>query len=496
MRKLLGLFLIASTAFAIDFRPPAGGGGGTWGTITGTLSSQTDLQSALDAKQTASGTAAAAKAAAVADAINNGTTDVAPSQNAVFDALALKEDASSVAADARAAIYQPSLTKYVDKTYAGGSSDGSTARPYTTIQAALTAIGAPVDAADTKNVWTVFIAPGTYDESLTVYGRRSLNLICQGTCILGDGASGNFASTTARSITIQNDYNTWFGEPIRRFVRIGTMVTGLLSGSTHAAYHGSFLISGGITLTPVNSPVGSVNDALILVNAKVFGNIDYTTTSALPNFAFINSMVVGTVSAASTSVGFIYEITNSQIDGLITVNKINRCVNSELVAGASVGAADSSTQPPSGFFGCKIAGTFTGPANSYRVDGVTKYLSTATLAGGATEVLMEQTASSILSGIVNTSAQTFAGAKTFNDGIVIADAKDIAVNTTTGTKIGTSASQKIGFWNATPIVQPTTAGSAATFSANTSGIADDSATFDGYTIGQVVKALRNAGLLQ
>ena len=36
-------------------------------------------------------TAARAKAAAVADAINDGTTDVAPSQNAVFDALAGKQ---------------------------------------------------------------------------------------------------------------------------------------------------------------------------------------------------------------------------------------------------------------------------------------------------------------------------------------------------------------------------------------------------------------------
>ena len=41
-------------------------------------------------------TDARAQAAAVADAINNGTTDVAPSQNAVFDALALKLDASAV----------------------------------------------------------------------------------------------------------------------------------------------------------------------------------------------------------------------------------------------------------------------------------------------------------------------------------------------------------------------------------------------------------------
>lgn len=61
---------------------------------------------------------------------------------------------------------------------------------------------------------------------------------------------------------------------------------------------------------------------------------------------------------------------------------------------------------------------------------------------------------------------------------------------------GVSATlNKIGFWNATPIVQPTTAIAAATFVANTSLIANDTATFDGYTIGQVVKALRNAGLL-
>lgn len=84
---------------------------------------------------------------------------------------------------------------------------------------------------------------------------------------------------------------------------------------------------------------------------------------------------------------------------------------------------------------------------------------------------------------------------TFSDDVTMADAKNIITNGTTGTKIGTAASQKISVWNATPIVQPTTAVAAATFVANTSGIADDSATFDGYTIGQVVKALRNMGVL-
>lgn len=40
-------------------------------------------------------------------------------------------------------------------------------------------------------------------------------------------------------------------------------------------------------------------------------------------------------------------------------------------------------------------------------------------------------------------------------GITMTDATNIVIDTTTGTKIGTAATQKIGFFNATPIVQPT-----------------------------------------
>lgn len=92
-------------------------------------------------------------------------------------------------------------------------------------------------------------------------------------------------------------------------------------------------------------------------------------------------------------------------------------------------------------------------------------------------------------------AVTTASTWTFADSVALADAKNLSVGTTTGTKIGTATTQKLSFWNATPIVQPTTAVAAATFVANTSLIANDTATFDGYTIGQVVKALRNFGVL-
>lgn len=42
------------------------------------------------------------------------------------------------------------------------------------------------------------------------------------------------------------------------------------------------------------------------------------------------------------------------------------------------------------------------------------------------------------------------------DGLVtLSDGANLAVNATTGTKIGTAATQKLGFWGATPIVRPT-----------------------------------------
>lgn len=40
-------------------------------------------------------------------------------------------------------------------------------------------------------------------------------------------------------------------------------------------------------------------------------------------------------------------------------------------------------------------------------------------------------------------------------GVTIADNTNIVLNTTNGTKIGTATSQKLGFFNATPVVQPT-----------------------------------------
>jgi hypothetical protein len=87
------------------------------------------------------------------------------------------------------------------------------------------------------------------------------------------------------------------------------------------------------------------------------------------------------------------------------------------------------------------------------------------------------------------------GAVKVNSNLEIADTKNIVLATTTGTKIGTATTQKLGFWDKTPVVQPTTGISGATFVADSGGSIHPTSTFDGYTIAQVVAALRQLGIL-
>lgn len=61
--------------------------------------------------------------------------------------------------------------------------------------------------------------------------------------------------------------------------------------------------------------------------------------------------------------------------------------------------------------------------------------------------------------------------------IVLGDAANITVNATTGTKIATATSQKLGFWNVTPVIQPA--------GANQAAITDSTTGTPGFTLNDV-----------
>lgn len=77
----------------------------------------------------------------------------------------------------------------------------------------------------------------------------------------------------------------------------------------------------------------------------------------------------------------------------------------------------------------------------------------------------------------------------------------LTTDTTTGAKFGTSTSQKLGFFNATPVVQQTAAGDVSVTTAGATNTVYRNTTFTGgtgsaaYTIGDVVKALKNLGFI-
>ena len=85
--------------------------------------------------------------------------------------------------------------------------------------------------------------------------------------------------------------------------------------------------------------------------------------------------------------------------------------------------------------------------------------------------------------------------------VTYADVMDMAFGTTTGTKIGTATTQKIGLWNATPVVQPSTTGTSTGFTAGAGTAVRDDSTFTGgtgskaYRISDVVLALKQAGIM-
>lgn len=113
---------------------------------------------------------------------------------------------------------------YVNPAAPNAADDGSVTTPKLTITgaiAAIVAVGQPVDVATNNQRWTVFVAPGCYDEDVTIPVTVPwISFVAMGGVTLGDGnANAKGASTTPRTITwlISNDYKFGtdvFGDPI------------------------------------------------------------------------------------------------------------------------------------------------------------------------------------------------------------------------------------------------------------------------------------------
>ncbi len=223
-------------------------------------------------------------------------------------------------------------------------------------------------------------------------------------------------------------------------------VGGTNSGYTRINMPGSLYLWDSST-TGYRQTISATNTALAFAQG-------WSTISCQPITTFTGSITGNTTSSIVFIAGGISPTSGSGIaSGLAWTSTINQTGGTGMVVGfnATPGTITSITNAMAGFY-----------SNM-----------TATPTGG---------------GVGYAQYHAGTGSHYFGDSNIIA-------GTTTGVKLLTATSQKLGIYGATPITQPTTAITASTFVANTSGTLNDSATWDGYTIGQLVKAFRNLGIL-
>lgn len=144
--------------------------------VTNVAPSQNAVFDALALKEDASAVAADAKAAAVADAINNGTTDIAPSQNAVFDALALKQNSltlgnltgaglsitggtGAVVGSGASLALSATHNLFVWRSGTDAAGCGTISNPCHTVGYALTLVSSPAS----TNTWVISLLGGRND---------------------------------------------------------------------------------------------------------------------------------------------------------------------------------------------------------------------------------------------------------------------------------------------------------------------------------------------
>lgn len=345
-------------------------------------------------------------------------------------------------------------------------------------------------APDPSSIYNVFIGNGSGSTACT--GAYN-------TCI---GAGNGAALTTGIS-------NTLIGGSVGGSITTGqaNIIVGSVSGTNITTGVGNLLFGNnlGIDLTVGN------NNILIgyLANTGGYSNvtvIGYNISPTANGQTVIGGdIVIGNTSA--TGVLVFNGITYPSIDGsagqwIVTDGAGNLNFSSSIPAPASdtnilfnnAGTIDgfgswngTTLDVPS----VTINSVFTFPTTDGTIGQVlvtdgAGTVSWASVPAGGNDTEMQFNSSGVLTGL-----STFT---TDGTNISLIDA-DFILGTTTGTKFGTGPTEMLAFYGSTPLVQQTTSVGAASFTANTSAIADDTATFDGYTIGQIVGALRAYGLL-
>tara|TARA_Y100001937_G_scaffold28354_2_gene40874 strand:- start:4715 stop:8794 length:4080 start_codon:yes stop_codon:yes gene_type:complete len=236
-----------------------------------------------------------AKSAAVADAINNGTTDVAPSQNAVFDALALKLNASAVPTLSVDFIDSAEAVKLIDSSYVQARQSGGEitiqdeGSALSTAATTLNFVGSGVTASGSGTTKTITISggggSGTVDSAAVIALLDSSTRTFFGSIqVTNDASNGQSGQAEVQANTTRDTINLVGGA--------GLAIT------TNAS-------EDRITFTPVNQ-FDSAETIALIDSDYVLARAPAQTTADFPDSAGVNTLIDARVTLSyGKSLGFL-----------------------------------------------------------------------------------------------------------------------------------------------------------------------------------------------
>jgi len=280
------------------------------------------------------------------------------------------------------------------------TADGTIAKPYSTIQAAINTISSAMSDTSFEQGVSIIIASGVYDENLVINGdNKRISLIGLGTVILGNVNPGDITWT-------MTDANNNRMSGIRSSLSIGTLYSldkadSTIFGQTIASGP-SFYVNGTITVTNDSTTPGhGAVDLVVNACTKV---LTFPSSNDFVFLHFTNSDIQGTITGNGNTV--LLQAVGTHFNQLVQVGSYHTISECTFDAGmtsltssgfAYYGIFSDSTAP--GFTNCIFYGTFTGtqqPGGSHmRLDvftnGFMKTISRATLNDATKEIIGDLT---------------------------------------------------------------------------------------------------------
>ena len=300
-----------------------------------------------------------------------------------------------------AEVYADAIWIDVDTAIAVIDQTGRMNAPFSTFAAAIAFAIAKQDALPVGTLPTdrggfiqIFIvAGGIYDEPINILrGNTFYEFLFMGPAVLGDGLGVNRSSTNRRDVKWDNSSaqelvdNGAPGGRRPQLIFAPMFSVGPMS-STHTAIASGFSISGDLIFDTPGGVGDSSSCEVHLSHIKLFGVVEGVTDFGIRNTYIEQSFFDQTYTHANANFNWVQQ---SEFDGLVTISDFGQINDCDFDGGFTC-TGFAALIPPTGFFNCDFAGTFTGPAGSALCDGNTNFFfkaSGALLAGGATKVIL------------------------------------------------------------------------------------------------------------